>query len=102
MDHFNAIFILVPRCRIAVCRECSTGLVKARFKTHFNSHNKDLSVATRKAVVEAAKDIEELAEGEEDIVYPVPESEPVPGLAVRRDGWICTACTADGSPFEQQ
>ena len=99
MDHFNAIFILVPRCRLAVCRECSIGLVKARFKTHLNAHHKYLSVATRKAVVKAAKDIEELAEGEEDIVYPAPESGPVPGLAVRRDGWICTASTIATSSF---
>ena len=68
MDHFNAIDILVPRCRLAVCRECSIGLVKACFKTHLNAHHKCLSVATHKAVVKAAKDIEELAEGKEDIV----------------------------------
>lgn len=92
MDHFDVIFILVPRCRLAVCSECSIQLVKARFKTHLNAHHKHLSVATRKAVVKAAKDMEELAEGEEDIVvYPAPESEPVPGSAVRRDGRICTA-----------
>lgn len=46
--------------------------------------------------MEAARDIDELAEDEEEVEYPTPESEPVPGLAVRRDGWMCAASTADG------
>lgn len=91
------MFIHVPRCCIIVCRECGIGLVKARLKTHIDAHHKHLPVTVRKAVVEAARDIEDLAESEEDVVYPAPESEPVPGLAVRRDGWMCTASKADGS-----
>src|SRR5690242_9305860 len=98
MDQFNTIFVHVPRCRIIICKECGIVVVKAHIATHLDTKHAYLTVSTRAQITQVARATEELAESEDEVVYPGPASEPVPHLMIWRDGLKCTARRIDGTP----
>jgi hypothetical protein len=81
IDQFNTIFVHIPRCRIIVCKECGTGVVKAHVATHLNSKHAYLTISTRADVVRVVRAMNDLAENEDGVVYPEPGSNPIPHLS---------------------
>ncbi|KAF2842566.1 hypothetical protein M501DRAFT_928389 [Patellaria atrata CBS 101060] len=92
MDQFNTLFVHISCYRVAVCKECHVGIVKANIARHLDTRHANLTRSTLQEIARAARAIEELAEGEDQVVYPGPDSEPVPHLTVWRDGLKCTRC----------
>ena len=97
MDQFSTIFNHFPQYRIIVCKECKSGVIPTHFKTHCDTKHKYLTAYTRRDIIQAAGQIEGLAESEKDVVYPNPTSDPVPYLPIQLDGLKCTAVKPDGS-----
>ncbi|KAG9191444.1 hypothetical protein G6011_09532 [Alternaria panax] len=97
MDQFNTIFVHIPRCRIIVCKECGTGVVKAHVATHLNSKHAYLTVSTRTDVVRVVRAMNDLAEDEDRVVYPEPGSDPIPHLRIWQDGIKCEAKENDAT-----
>ena len=97
MDQLNTRRVDIPRCRILVCKECGTGVVKAYIATHLNSKHAYLTASTRTDVAQTARAMDDLAENEDGVVYPEPGSDPVPHLRVWQDGFRCDAKESNGT-----
>lgn len=95
MEHFNAIFEYIPAHRIAVCRTHQQGIVKSQLGAHLNKKHQEYVWRTRKKIVEAAQEeasLQQWASDLDQIVYPSPETTPLPHLPVYHDGLQCQEC----------
>ena len=95
MNQFNTIFNYFPQYCVAVCKECSLGVIPVHLKTYLDNKHMYLTAKICKNITQAASQIQRLAEQKEDIIYPDPISNPVQYLPVWHNGFKCILAKPD-------
>jgi hypothetical protein len=93
MEPFNTLFEYLPSHRIGICKAHYHGVLLSQLSSHLQSGHKELTVATRKAIVLAATAFPDWATSAEEVVYPRPDTPTVAHLPVYKDGFMCQADT---------
>ncbi|KAF2835757.1 hypothetical protein M501DRAFT_1019740 [Patellaria atrata CBS 101060] len=97
MDQFNQLFDYASRYGIIICRECRIGCLLTQCSTHLAARHAHLTARSRREMVQFAAGIKGFAMTEDQVVWPVSGSDPIPGLAIYKDGLRCTAkATTEG------
>lgn len=97
MEQFNGLFELLPEHRIGVCKIHHQGITLSQLPSHLHSSHKDLTVATRKAIVSAAAAVPQWAKSLDEVVYPLLPPSLIAQLPVYKNGLKCTAATQEQS-----
>ena len=97
MDEFNRYFVHMPEHKVVICKDCKTATPPGFFAGHLQKKHRYLSTELRRNMVQTMNSIEGLATTADEIVYPQPESEPIPHLPILRSKLKCIFSEADGS-----
>ncbi len=95
MEQFNTIFTHLPAHCIVVCKTHQQGIVKSQLGAHLDKKHQEYTARTRQKIVEAVQletSLQQWAINPDQIVYPSPETTPLPHLPVYRDGLRCEIC----------
>ncbi|KAF9733880.1 hypothetical protein PMIN01_08223 [Paraphaeosphaeria minitans] len=95
MDQFHTTFEYLAAHRIAVCKRHEQGIVKFQLEGHLNKQHQEYIWATRQKIIQAVQEetsLQQWAVTQEEVVYPSPDTAPLPHLPVYHDGLQCSAC----------
>jgi hypothetical protein len=95
MERFYDIFEYLQANRIAICKSHQQGVVRSQLKAHLDRKHQEYVWQTRQEIVEAVQkeaSLQQWASDVEQIVYPTPESDPLPHLPIYSDGLRCKQC----------
>ena len=85
MERFGELFQHIPRLRVVLCKQCSTGIPPGQVATHLRVEHPSVSVAVRGDIVEFIHSLPDLAWKPEDVIVPKPAYELVDGLPCHGD-----------------
>ena len=91
MDAFEKVFQHRPEYRIIVCITCRFAVVPDQVQTHLQKGHPKVSASSRRSIVQICQNLSEVARTVEEVAFPSPGEERIPGLPTYEDGMRCTA-----------
>ena len=95
MEQFDNVFIYLPTYRVILCRQCGYAVEPSQARGHITKRHRKTSAEECQAIITFIQQIEEVAWQKDDVQYPEPESRPIDGLPVYKDGYCCRATSAE-------
>ena len=97
MDGFEKVFQHMPEYRIIVCRTCRFAVVPDHVRTHLQGRHPAIPTHLRRSITEICNGLSDVARSIEEVVFPSPGEERIPGLPCHRDGMRCIAVDDSGT-----
>ena len=95
MEAFQDIFDYLPTHRIAICKRHHQGIIKSQLRTHLDTKHQDLYPRIRQDIIQAIDtdaSLQNWASDADQVVFPRPDTAPLPHLLVYEDGLKCVEC----------
>jgi len=89
MDQFKRVFKHLPDQQVIVCIECQYCIQPDQIKGHLSTNHNGIPNQVRKAIQEFVKTLDNVAYQKGDVVYPDPDSVPIPELPIYDNGLVC-------------
>src|ERR1700754_5008426 len=85
----KSIIFHFPQYRVLVYRLCVTpyAIVPRSFSSHLEKHHRDIPPQTRERIAQAVAQVQPVAQTPEEVILPLPTSEPIAGLPKYQDGF---------------
>ena len=95
MEAFQDIFDYLPTHRIAICKRHHQGIIKSQLRTHLDTKHQDLYPRIRQDIIKSTDtdaSLQNWASDADQVVFPRPDTAPLPHLLVYEDGLKCIEC----------
>jgi hypothetical protein len=98
INQFQKVFEQWHEYRVIYCRSCRYCTPPNQVRGHLQEHHAHITPTIREQIIQVVNSINNIAQQPEEVQYPPPDHEAIPGLEVHNGAYHCTAQSISGTP----